>query len=122
MRRSLARADHDRKLKPLRPTVRPGRIVRWLSLIGLIGLAFLVSMMVLMSRLTTAGPTLDRQHYRPAGFAPNVKQVADGGVDDRAMMAEQPEDFDSRLALAQIKGGGFSLGALRDFRHVTERD
>ncbi len=59
---------------------------------------------------------------RLPGFAPNMKQVADGGVDGRAVIAAQPDDYDSRLALAQIKGGGFHLGALRDFRHVTDRD
>ena len=59
---------------------------------------------------------------RLPGFAPNMKQVADGGVDGRAVLAAQPDDYDSRLALAQIKGGGFHLGALRDFRHVTDRD
>ena len=59
---------------------------------------------------------------RLPGFAPNMKQVADGGVDGRAVIAAQPDDYDSRLALAQIKGGGFHLGALRDFRHVADRD
>ena len=59
---------------------------------------------------------------RLPGFAPNTKQVADGGVDGRGMLAEKPEDFDSRLALAQVKGGRFSLSAFRDFIHVTERD
>ena len=59
---------------------------------------------------------------RLPGFAPNTKQVADGGVDGRGMLAEEPEDFDSRLALAQVKGGRFSLSAFRDFIHVTERD
>ncbi|MCY3966538.1 MAG: site-specific DNA-methyltransferase [Acidobacteria bacterium] len=43
---------------------------------------------------------------RLPGFAPNMKQVADGGVDGRAVLAAQPDDYDSRLALAQIKGGG----------------
>lgn len=59
---------------------------------------------------------------RLPGFAPNMKQVADGGVDGRAVLAAKPDDHHSRLALAQIKGGGFQLGALRDFRHVTDRD
>lgn len=59
---------------------------------------------------------------RLPGFAPNTKQVADGGVDGRGMLAEKPENFDSRLALAQVKGGRFSLSAFRDFIHVTERD
>ena len=59
---------------------------------------------------------------RLPGFAPNMKQVADGGVDGRAMLAEKPENFASRLALAQVKGGKFSLSGLRDFIGVTRRD
>ena len=59
---------------------------------------------------------------RLPGFAPNTKQVADGGVDGRAMLAEKPENFASRLALAQVKGGKFSLSGLRDFIGVTKRD
>ena len=59
---------------------------------------------------------------RLPGFAPNTKQVADGGVDGRAMLAEKPENFASRLALAQVKGGKFSLSGLRDFIGVTHRD
>jgi len=57
-----------------------------------------------------------------SGFAPNTKQVADGGVDGRATIANKPDDWDSKLALAQVKGGGFSLSGLRDFIHVTNRD
>ena len=59
---------------------------------------------------------------RLPGFAPNTRQVADGGVDGRAMIADQPEDFDSRLALAQVKGGKFDLSRLRDFKGVAHRD
>ncbi len=59
---------------------------------------------------------------RLPGFAPNTKQVADGGVDGRGMLVEKPEDFNSRLALAQVKGGKFSLSGLRDFIGVTKRD
>ena len=60
---------------------------------------------------------------RLQGFAPNSKQVQDGGVDGRAKLADNPDDFNSRLALAQIKGGGnFSLSGLRDFIHVNDRD
>ncbi len=59
---------------------------------------------------------------RLPGFAPNTKQVADGGVDGRATLAHKPDDHPSRLALAQVKGGKFSLSALRDFIGVTERD
>ena len=59
---------------------------------------------------------------RMPGFAPNIKQVGDGGIDGRATLASKPDDFNSRLALAQIKGGKFSLSTLRDFIHVTHRD
>ena len=59
---------------------------------------------------------------RLPGFAPNTKQVGDGGVDGRAVLAIKPDNFDSRLALAQVKGGKFNLGTLRDFIHVTRRD
>ena len=59
---------------------------------------------------------------RMSGFVPNTKQVADGGVDGRAYLAETPKDLDSKLALAQVKGGKFSLSGLRDFIGVTKRD
>ncbi len=59
---------------------------------------------------------------RLPGFVPNTKKVADGGVDGRATLATKPDNYDSRLALAQIKGGHFNLGLLRDFIHVTNRD
>ena len=59
---------------------------------------------------------------RLPGFAPNTRQVADGGVDGRATLAHKPDDYPSRLALAQVKGGKFSLSALRDFIGVTDRD
>ena len=59
---------------------------------------------------------------RMPGFRPNTKKVADGGVDGRAILASKPDNYDSRLALAQIKGGKFSLSALRDFIGVAYRD
>ncbi len=59
---------------------------------------------------------------RLPGFAPNARQRGDGGVDGRGRMAVKPDDGDSDLALAQIKGGGFSLSALRDFTGVMRRD
>ena len=59
---------------------------------------------------------------RLPGFAPNTKQVADGGVDGRATITHQPDNWDTKLALAQVKGGKFSLSGLRDFMHVTDRD
>ena len=59
---------------------------------------------------------------RIPGFAPNTRQVADGGVDGMGKLANQPDNFDSRLALAQVKGGKFSLSQLRDFIHVNNRE
>ena len=56
------------------------------------------------------------------GFVPNTKQVADGGVDGRGTVWEQPDADVTRLALAQVKGGHFNLGNLRDFNHVIDRD
>ena len=59
---------------------------------------------------------------RLIGFVPNTRQVADGGVDGRGTVWEQPEDDVTKLALAQVKGGAFNLGKLRDFGHVIDRD
>ena len=59
---------------------------------------------------------------RLPGFAPNMKQQGDGGVDGRATLAVRPDDADSRLALAQVKGGKFTVSYLRDFRHVMTRE
>lgn len=59
---------------------------------------------------------------RLPGFAPNTKQVADGGVDGRATIADQPSNWKSKLALAQIKGGKFSIDSLCAFIHVINRD
>ena len=58
---------------------------------------------------------------RLPGFAPNTKQVADGGVDGRATIANKPDDDELRkLALAQVKGGRYNLSELRDFIGVTQ--
>lgn len=59
---------------------------------------------------------------RLPGFAPNTKQVADGGVDGRATIADQPSNWESKLALAQIKGGKFNIDHLCAFIHVINRD
>ena len=59
---------------------------------------------------------------RIPGFAPNTKQVADGGIDGRATLATKPDNFDSRRALAQTKGGRFNLSNFRDFCHVINRE
>ena len=59
---------------------------------------------------------------RLPGFAPNIRQRGDGGLDGRATLAVAPDDADSRLALAQVKGGKFQLTHYRDFRHVLDRE
>ena len=59
---------------------------------------------------------------RIPGFAPNQKQRNDGGIDGRGKLADKPEDMNSRLALAQVKGGTFSASSFRDFQHVLHRD
>ncbi|MYE09415.1 MAG: site-specific DNA-methyltransferase [Acidimicrobiaceae bacterium] len=59
---------------------------------------------------------------RLPGFVPNTKQVADGGIDGRALLAVKPDDHPSRLALAQVKGGKSpSVSLLRDFCGVTRQ-
>ena len=58
---------------------------------------------------------------RLRGFVPNTKQVSDGGIDGRATLALQPDDWDSRLALAQVKGGKHTASGLRDFCSVTDK-
>ena len=55
---------------------------------------------------------------RLPGFAPNIKQVADGGVDGRGRLFEKPDDWDSDLALAQVKKT-YSARALREFIGVV---
>ena len=58
---------------------------------------------------------------RLPGFKANTKQVADGGVDGRGRLADKPDDVGLRkLALAQVKGGRYSLSGLRDFIGVTQ--
>ena len=58
---------------------------------------------------------------RLRGFVPNTKQVADGGIDGRATLALPPDNWDSRLALAQVKGGKHNASMLRDFCGVTDK-
>lgn len=59
---------------------------------------------------------------RLSGFVPNTKQVADGGVDGRGTVWEQPDDDVTKLALAQVKGGAFSSDSLRGFGRVINRN
>ena len=60
---------------------------------------------------------------RLRGFSPNTRRTGDRGIDGRATLYKKPDDFDSRLALAQVKGTAkFNLGNLRDFLHVVRRE
>lgn len=59
---------------------------------------------------------------RAPGFAPNVRQVGDGGIDGRATLTIKPDDWPTRLAIAQVKGGKKpSVDGLRAFCSVTSR-
>ncbi len=54
-----------------------------------------------------------------AGFAPNDKQVADGGIDGRGRLLNPPVGADGKaekgLCVAQVKGGHFTPADLRAF-------
>lgn len=56
------------------------------------------------------------------GFMPNLKQRGDGGIDGKATIAAKIKNWDSQLALAQVKSGKPKLGELRDFVGVTHRE
>lgn len=62
---------------------------------------------------------------RVEGLAPNIKQVGDSGIDGRGKIVPQRDTDKSLISddvIAQVKGGHFVLGQLRDFLHVVERD
>ena len=59
---------------------------------------------------------------RIPGLAPNERKVADGGIDGRGTLLAAPDGLEARLVLAQVKGGAFQLGQLRDFLYVCERE
>ena len=60
---------------------------------------------------------------RIPGMAPNERKRGDRGIDGRGSMLETPADMETRLVLAQVKGGrSFQIGAFRDFLHVVERE
>ena len=60
---------------------------------------------------------------RIPGMAANQQPGADAGIDGRGTLLVPPEDRESRLALAQVKGGRtFRLSELRDFLRVIERE
>lgn len=54
---------------------------------------------------------------RIPGIMPNRRQVGDGGIDGRGKVLET-----SGLVLAQVKGGKFVRGQLRDFLHTVHRE
>lgn len=56
------------------------------------------------------------------GFAPNEVQTGDHGIDGRGYMITQPDSMDTKLVLAQVKGGTFRLGQLRDFLWTIARE
>ncbi len=57
--------------------------------------------------------------YLVPGLVPNKKKTGDGGIDGRGMMLVEPDNTKSRLVLAQVKSGHFSLSQLRDFIGVV---
>ncbi len=59
---------------------------------------------------------------RVPGLAPNERKGADAGIDGRGRLLDKPDNHDSTLVLAQVKGGSFRLSELRDFLHVVERE
>ena len=56
------------------------------------------------------------------GLAPNDVQTGDGGIDGRGHTLTTPDEIDTKLVLAQVKGGRFQLGHLRDFLWTLERE
>ena len=59
---------------------------------------------------------------RIAGMAANERQRGDRGIDGRGMLSERARDHESRLVLAQVAGGRFSLSKFREFLAVLERE
>ncbi|MCY4183463.1 MAG: site-specific DNA-methyltransferase [Gammaproteobacteria bacterium] len=58
---------------------------------------------------------------RIEGLVPNQVKVGDGGIDGRGRIYASIEG-ESGLVIAQVKGGGYSATALRDFLHVMDRE
>ncbi len=55
------------------------------------------------------------------GMAANRIQTGDRGIDGRGKMFTAPEG-ESGMILAQVKGGGYTASAMRDFKHVMDRE
>ena len=56
------------------------------------------------------------------GLAPNERRTGDRGIDRRGAMMHPLTASKSRLIAAQVKGGGYSASAMRDFKHVIARE
>ncbi len=56
------------------------------------------------------------------GMVPNQKQRVDAGIDGRGHLVVKPDNLDSDVVVAQVKGGKPARGQLRDFLHVVERE
>ena len=48
--------------------------------------------------------------------------MGDRGIDGRGAMMHAPAGEDSRLVLAQVKGGGYTASSMRDFQRVIARE
>ena len=59
---------------------------------------------------------------RIPGMAANERQRGDRGIDGQGMLSERARDHASRLVLAQVAGGRFSLSKFREFLAVLERE
>lgn len=60
---------------------------------------------------------------RTPGLAPNRKKVGDSAIDGRGNLLHEVRNCgNGKLVWAQVTGGRFSLGQLRDFCHVIERE
>ncbi len=56
------------------------------------------------------------------GMVPNQKQRGDAGIDGRGNLVVRPQDRDSDVVLAQVKGGKPTRGQLGDFLHIVNRE
>ena len=59
---------------------------------------------------------------RIPGLAPNEIKVGDGGIDGRGRMQVKPDNHESPLVLAQVKGGQATIDQVRAFLTAMDRD
>ena len=99
---------------------------RRLRPLGIVAEAFGIPQSLADARKLAAEKPFDFEAWavtRIPGLAPNERKRGDEGVDGRGRMLDQPADYESKLVLAQVKGGrSFQLGQFRDFLHVMERE